>query len=136
MTYDRQYRRQALARKDLNWPVTHPRLYNQAFTGRARSIARCTFCLQNDHAPAHCPHNPNRPYLGWFPDPAAWPAFTPPTPLPQARPPTHEICRRINEGRCKHQRCKYRHACNVCQGAHAAVDCPSRAQGQGTVRSR
>lgn len=30
VTYDR---RQALAKKDLNWSVTDPRLYNEAFTG-------------------------------------------------------------------------------------------------------
>jgi hypothetical protein len=78
-----------------------------------------TFCLQDDHPSAHCPHNLNHPYFGWLPDPAAWPAFTPPTPLPQTRPPTHEICRRFNEGRCKHQRCKYRHACNDTHATYA-----------------
>ena len=38
VTYDRQYRRQSLARKDLNWSVTDPCLYNEAFTGRALSL--------------------------------------------------------------------------------------------------
>ena len=46
VTYNRQFRRQPLARKDLNWSVTDPRLYNEAFTGRACSIAQCLFCLQ------------------------------------------------------------------------------------------
>ena len=64
VTYDRQFRREALARKDLNWSVTDPRLYNEAFTGRARSISRCTFCLQDNHTAAYCPHNPNRPVFG------------------------------------------------------------------------
>jgi hypothetical protein len=45
-----QYRRQALERQDLNWSVIDSRLYNEAFTGRARPIARCTYCLQDDHA--------------------------------------------------------------------------------------
>ena len=138
VTYDRQYRRQALAKKDLNWSVTDPRLYNEAFTGRARSIARCSFCLQDDHTANHCPHNPNRPYFGWFPDPATWPAYPPPTHPQQIRPlaQLQEICRRFNEGRCKHPKCKYRHACSSCHGAHAAIDCPSRAQGQAIGRSR
>ena len=29
VVYDRQYRKQALARQDLNWSVTDPRLYNE-----------------------------------------------------------------------------------------------------------
>ena len=33
VAYDRQYRREALARKDLNWSAANPRLYNEAFTG-------------------------------------------------------------------------------------------------------
>ena len=41
VVYDRQFLREALARKNLNWSVTDPRLYNEAFTGRARCIARC-----------------------------------------------------------------------------------------------
>ncbi len=43
--YDRQYCREALSRRDLNWSVPDPRLYNEVFTGRARSIPRCTYCL-------------------------------------------------------------------------------------------
>ncbi len=35
VAYDRQYHREALSRKDLNWSVPGPRLYNEAFTGRA-----------------------------------------------------------------------------------------------------
>ena len=101
-------------------------------------IARCLFCLQDDHTATHCPHNPNRPYFGWFPDPAAWLAYLPPTHLQQTKPPVQvqEICRRFNKDRCKHQKCKYRHVCSTCQGAHTAIDCPSHAQGQGTGRSR
>ena len=38
VVYDRQFRREALARKDLNWSVPDSRLYNEAFTGRARVI--------------------------------------------------------------------------------------------------
>ena len=35
VSYDRQFRREALARKDLNWSVPDAGLYNEAFTGRA-----------------------------------------------------------------------------------------------------
>ena len=97
VTYDRQFRREALARKDLNWSITDPRLYNEAFTGRARAIARCAFCLQDDHAEAQCPKNPNRPVFGWFPHPTSWPTAAQPV-LQQFPYPVNsqgpEICQR------------------------------------------
>ena len=52
VTYDRQFRREALARQDLNWSVPDSRLYQEAFTGRARSLARCSYCLADDHTSA------------------------------------------------------------------------------------
>ena len=68
VSYDRQFRREALARKDLNWSVTDPRLYSEAFTGRAKTIPRCQFCLQDDHTGQYCPRNPDRPWLNWLSD--------------------------------------------------------------------
>jgi len=47
--HDRQFRREALARKDLNWSVTNSRLYSEALTRRAWCIARCGFCLTDNH---------------------------------------------------------------------------------------
>ena len=139
VSYDRQFRREALARRDLNWSVTDPRLYNEAFTGRARAIARCSYCLQDDHTAPRCPKNPNRPVFGWFPDPSGWPAQAggPPPPSPHyGQRPSPDICRRYNDGRCKQARCKYRHACHDCQGPHAWVDCPrNRARPGGRSRS-
>ncbi len=70
IAYDGQFRREALARKDLNWSVPNHRLYNEAFTGWARAIARCTYCLQDDHKTELCPRNPDRPLLGWLQDTA------------------------------------------------------------------
>lgn len=69
VAYDRQYRRDMLARKDLNWSMTNARLYNEAFTGRAKAIPWCPHCLGEDNAAAHCLHNPHPPVLGWIPDP-------------------------------------------------------------------
>ncbi len=65
VTYDRQFRREALARKDLNWSIPDPRLYSEAFTGRARSIPRCSFCLQDDHLTQQCPQNPDQFWMSW-----------------------------------------------------------------------
>ena len=130
VTYDRQYRREALARRDLNWSVTDPRLYNEAFTGRARAIARCSYCLQDDHSAPLCPRNPNRPLVSWFPDPSAWAgqppqaaAFRPP---PQRSDPRQEACRRYNQGKCKLDTCRFAHVCSSCQGLHPVQDCPRR----------
>ena len=58
VAYDRQYRREALARKDLNWSAENSRLYNEAFTGRAKVIPRCSLCQQDDHVDSLCPRNP------------------------------------------------------------------------------
>ena len=68
VAHDRCYRREALAQKDLNWSVPNARLYNEAFTGRARAIPRCSYCLQEDHTAQYCPRNPNRPWISWLPD--------------------------------------------------------------------
>ena len=68
--YDRQYRRDVLARKDLNWSVLNSRLYNEAFTGRARAIPRCTHCLGDDHAAGSCPLNPSFNVVGVAPSPS------------------------------------------------------------------
>ena len=133
VTYDRQYRRDALARKDLNWLVTNSRLYNESFTGRTKSIERCTYCLQDDHSGAYCPKNPNRPIFGWLPGLAPWPNPIPSTwpaqtPLPSSatRTPSQEICRRFNEGQCRQPQCRYHHICSNCFGPHTVLACPQR----------
>ena len=139
MSYDRQFQREALARKDLNWPVTDPCLYNEAFTGRARAIPRCSFCLQDDHTGQYCPKNPNRPWLSWLPDWSSWltvPAAassSPHHPLPPPHQgPMAELCRRYNEGRCKQARCRFTHACSAPRTQSLPVpQCNSRPAHQG-----
>ena len=69
VAYDRQYRRDMLARKDLNWSIPNTRFYNETFTGRAKIIPRCSHCLSEDHSRANCPHSPNPVLVGWLPDP-------------------------------------------------------------------
>ena len=83
VSYDHQFRREMLARKDLNWSVPDARLYNEAFTGRARSIPRCPHCLSEDHTAAVCPFNPNPPIVGWLQDPKQFVAATAPPAQPQ-----------------------------------------------------
>ena len=58
VAYDRQYRREMLAKGDLNWSNPNARLYNEAFTGRVRAIPRCSQCLSEDHATPYCQFTP------------------------------------------------------------------------------
>ena len=127
VAYDRQYRREALARRDLNWSVTDLQLYNETFTGRAKAIARCSVCLADDHTDSLCPRNPNRPVFGWLPETHYWPP--PGLQGQQTSRPRHIRGRRrrrpANEGRCNRKRCKYSHHCSSCGGTHAALRCPA-----------
>ena len=144
VSYDRQYRREALARKNLDWSVPDPRLFSEAFTGRARSIPRCTFCLRDDHTGQNCPSNPDRAWSGWFPGPTSWAvpsqAWSPksaPLPPRQELGSPLEVCRRFNEGRCRlAAKCRYLHTCKECGNkGHPAVTCP-RSQHLPPGRSR
>jgi hypothetical protein len=57
--------------------VPNARLYNEAFTGHARAVPRCFFCLQEDHLAQYCPRNPNRPWFGWLGDTSLQPSQYP-----------------------------------------------------------
>lgn len=132
VAYDRCYRREALALKNLNWSVPNARLYNEAFTGHAKAIPRCSYCLQEDHSAHACPRNSNRPWFGWIPDGA-----TPPDQRPASRPTqSTECCRRYNDGRCKQtvSTCCYAHRCIECNGPHPRIHCPRT--GPRTARPR
>ena len=37
--------------------------------------------------------------------------------------PSTEVCRLYNNNKCRYKKCKYRHACAVCNGPHPAVWC-------------
>ncbi|KAL5503151.1 hypothetical protein EMCRGX_G010058 [Ephydatia muelleri] len=59
VVYDRQLRREALARRDLNWSTTNAWLYSEAFTRRAKVIPCCRYCLSETHDLQACPVNPD-----------------------------------------------------------------------------
>ena len=132
VAYDRQYRREMLARKDLNWSVPNSRLYNEAFTGRARFMPRCQHCLSEDHGSTGCPQHPNPMMVGWLQPPSNLPLSTlpslpPPTlAVSQPKTPGQEVCRNFNNGRCRFSRCRFLHSCSDCAGAHASIHCPRR----------
>ena len=100
--YDRQFSREALARKDLNWSVADPQLYSEAFTGWARTIPRCHYCLQDDHTAQYCPRNPDHPWSAWTQKATpSGPRLSHPSGSGSSAPrqrPMAELCRRFNEG--------------------------------------
>ena len=71
--YDRCYRRRAAAMKSLEWATIDSALYNEAFTGRARSIPRCQFCLSDNHTDNDCPDRTQQgpSQSGWGPGKAS-----------------------------------------------------------------
>ena len=125
--YDQQYRREALARHDLNWSACNARLYNEVFTGRAKAILRCQHCLSEAHGSLACPANPD-PMPLW----QALPRM-PPSDGQGRRP---EICRNYNEGKCKLQKCKYAHICKECYYPHPWVACHTNQAAAHQWRSR
>ena len=132
VSYDRCYRREALASKSLDWSIPNTRLYNEAFTGHARSLPRCSHCLQDDHTAASCPRNPAKQWFPWIPDQSS--SITPPR---TTRPQNSERCRRFNDGRCRHSpaTCRFIHKCLDCWGPHPQISCPRSAQQGNRPRS-
>lgn len=87
--------------------------------GRAKSIGRCAYYMQDDHTAVACPRNPSRPVFGWFPDLSAW--FMHPLTLKgfySAQKP-QDICHRFSDSKYKKLKCKYRHTCTSFQGPQA-----------------
>ena len=68
-TYDAVCRRQAANRGSLDWGAIDNTLYSEAFTGRARVVPRCNYCLDDTHASHECSFAPV-PASGN--QPAAW----------------------------------------------------------------
>ena len=122
VAYDRQYRREALADKNLDWSVPNHRLYSEAFTGRAKSIPRCHVCLSDTHSANQCPSNPI-PFtsIGWQDTRLTPTAHWHTRSTPQSR---SEVCRNYNENRCFHPKCRYVHVCLECSYPHPYVHCP------------
>ena len=134
VVYDRCYRRRAALTKDLNWAVQCTALYNEAFTGRARTIPRCSHCLSENHSVSDCPDLPQGPvthtHLAPM-QPSRPPPNTATTRAYPAAPNTtavSEYRRLFNQIRCRSRRCRYTHLCNICSLPHPAQVCPTRAR--------
>ena len=134
--YDRGFRRRAAATKTLDWGRIDSALYNEMFTGRARSIARCRVCLSDDHMDADCPEG-----AGMMPSRASghghagWTYHNRSTShseiLPARGSLSHmsqstEVCQLFNKVRCRSTWCKRRHVCNRCGLPHPEIVSPER----------
>ena len=121
VTYDACYRRQAAARKSLDWSRLDFGLFHQAFAGRAKRKNQCKHCLSEFHPSNECPLAPT------------------PEPQRQAEPDRHktrqgantvEICQLYNNEKgnlCRYSRCRYIHVClnKWCHGHHPHSECKS-----------
>ena len=115
MAYDRAYRRQAAAKKSLDWSQLNPTLYSLCFAGRAKRDLVCTNCLSHDHKSEDCSEagRPNkfrdRPrYSNTRNDSSA------------------ELCRLFNArggSKCRFKECKYAHLCKECKRPHPWSAC-------------
>ena len=129
VTFDMCYRRRAARRKDLAWSRVDPELYQDAFTGRARAVPRCSYCLSPHHASPICPFAPppfvtSSPFVASAPNGAGSAAVTSGTP---------QICGLYNKASgnsCRYKNCRFAHNCRECvtrgrgsQG-HPASSCP------------
>ena len=52
--YNTAYRHRAAQQKDLNWSAIDSSLFNTLFTGQAKTSAKCTHCLSEDHGANYC----------------------------------------------------------------------------------
>ena len=116
VTYDLCYRRRAAATKCLQWSVIDFSLYNETFTGRAKPMPRCKYCLSEHHIASDC---------SFAPDPSP-PASRLSQISSSSRSSRTQICQLFNSkngNQCRFRPCKYLHICSGCQEPHPASSC-------------
>ena len=121
VTYDYCYRRKAAATKALNWSEVNFALYNEAFTGRAKPLQRCSFCMSEHHSSADCQDAPDLPTLRK--------RLAPARPELSRDPAVVQLCKLFNDpfgNRCRYKACKFAHLCMdpACRGQHPQSECP------------
>ena len=116
--YDASYRRSAAHRKSLDWGIKDQDLYSETFTGRAKAIACCSYCLSELHRTAECPHAPQIP----VDVPSSSQAVQ-----NYSSDSGSTFCFLFNyrEGdKCTFVPYKYGHFCRECKGRHPISRCP------------
>ena len=116
--YDASYRRKAANTKSLDWGIKDNDLYNETFTGRAKTISRCSTCLSEMHTMSECPQA-NHP---------SSPSHSQRRSIRASRPDS-AICLLYNHrngNNCTFMPCKYGYFCKECGGRHPASRCPKQ----------
>ena len=113
--YDTCYRRQAAVLKTLNWSQIDFNRYNEIFTGRAKPLARCRYCMSENHRSHECRYAPMTDY--------------PSISQHRDRASNSHICKLFNNPKgnlCRYKPCRYAHVCGdpSCRGQHPQTDCP------------
>lgn len=127
VTYDSCYRRQAAAKKSLDWSRLDFGLYNQAFAGKAKTKIRCKTCLSEFHTSADCPLAPEpRRQLDQDRPSSRFQRTTAPSSRHGAN--AVEFCQLFNNERgnnCRYHKCRYLHVCSNrgCHGQHPRSEC-------------
>ena len=126
VTYDSCYRRRAARLRSLCWSVEDTSLAQEAFAGRARVIARCSFCLSRTHTSKECPLAPERASES-SPQPSR--RDTVPQSNQPRYPGSRNLCGLYNAAagnRCYYRVCRFDARCRDCGRAHPASGCPDR----------
>ena len=139
-SYDMAFHRQAPNRDSLDWGLVDMALYNEAFTGRVRTIVRCSFCLSAAHISVECPYAPvevKTPEARLSPEgKMSCPPIRQSTQGPRVA--TVKICRLFNNpagNQCRFPLCHYAHLCIRCRSPHPAAECSDKQCSGGWARS-
>ena len=124
-SYDAAYRRQVANRGSFDWSMIDSALYNEAFTGRAKVLPHCCYCLAETHeakdchfAPPEDNPQPKRPRLQ-LSNPST-------TNTDRSAAESVEICGLFNRplgNQCSFKWCRYAHICSHCKkGPHPVAE--------------
>jgi len=120
VSYDMAYRRRAAYEKSLDWDRVDFTLFNETFTGRAKILSRCRFCLSELHVSGDCHYAPaSEGVRGESAKGARRPGG-------DGRNNTVQLCNLFNSkggDQCRYKRCRYTHFCVHCLGQHPASEC-------------
>lgn len=112
VTYDACYRRKAALTKSLEWGAVDFTLYNETFTGRAKALTRCRYCLSEHHVSANCVYAPQESQNAGHPR--------------HSTKGQNQLCQLFNTrggNRCYFNPCRFQHLCSECQGNHPMSTC-------------
>ena len=125
--YDTFYRRNAAVTNNRKWSAVNSSIYSLCFTGKASGRKRCDICRSTNHTTKSCPDEDKidvqLPTRLKTIESALLTLATAKTEAADGPGPSTEVCRLYNNNKCRYKKCKYRHACAVCNGPHPAVWC-------------